>query len=157
MSRSLSRATLVLVGLFSAYCAAISFSRGRKRFDPLGPDALPTLVGFLCLGLLVAIALRHLRPSENTEADDLPEPALPRAALLRACALFAMAVLFAAVLSGGGLPFRYVAPVFLGASMLLLHQGARSPRLVLGVIASALVLSFGLDFIFRVYLSVNLP
>ncbi|MEO1985744.1 MAG: tripartite tricarboxylate transporter TctB family protein [Martelella sp.] len=155
MTRYISVAIFALVALVSATMGIISLNRSREGFDSLGPDALPAIVAALCLLLVAAIAVQSLRARVASSAS-----AASNSQILRSCIepglLIVLAIAFAIGLSQQSIPFRYLAPVFLSVSMIALSR-KRTLKLIIGVVIASLVLSFGVDAIFRTYLSVNLP
>lgn len=152
MPRAVTWMAFAVLAAIALTAGTASLLSNRPGFDPLGPDRLPVLISAICLALLAAIVIRGL--GEGGE----PAPGgASKAAVVRAGMLFGLATLLVLLLGLGTIPFRFLAIGFLVVAMLVLSQGVRSPRLVGTLVLTAALLSFGVDFVFRGYLSVNLP
>jgi hypothetical protein len=131
-----------------------------SRFDPLGPGAVPAMIGAALCVLAAAVLLStmtSLRIGDGarlfTGLDDEPgaEPLLWK----RALATFVTTLAYVALLE-----FRfagYLAATFAYTACVLLMLGRRDARGAALALATSAVTAVALDAIFRRLLSIDLP
>jgi hypothetical protein len=150
----------VVVMALGAIAVVEGMSIRPSRFDPLGPGAVPALIGaVLCVlaGAVLLSTVTGLRIGDGERLFTGLEPGANAQNLLwwRGLAAFAMTLAYVTLLEVriigyAGASFAYIA-------CLLLSLGRRDRRGMAVALATAGTVAVALDLVFRNVLSVDLP
>lgn len=148
---------IACLAIFTVTGAFILFGAAdlpAPEMDPLGPAGVPQYIALTIL-LLSAIRLGLLLWSARRADADISLQTTETPRYAEAAVLFSLALVYLLVLSIGGLPFSAVTLVFLAAAGFTMLRFAMSKLPI--VIGIAVVMSFGLTFVFTDLLKVILP
>jgi putative tricarboxylic transport membrane protein len=136
---SISSTTVGVIMIIGGIVVLVDTLGLKEATDPLGPRAMPTLVGSLLIVLGALLVLRYIRPALRYWRAGAPREHAPR--LLRVAALVALLVAFALLLPLLGFVVAS-ALLFTGAALLL--DGPPKWQLILygWILAAAIFLIF---------------
>lgn len=124
------------------------------EYDPLGPAGMPRYIAYALL-LLSIIRIAQIVLETRRDGGDAAEPVERPPQITKMAYAGAIILAYLLIISVGGLPFSIVTLVFLVLAGFTMTDFDKSKLPI--VIGIAVVVSFGLTYIFRNVLNVILP
>jgi hypothetical protein len=143
---AVSVVTIVIAALF--LWDARRYSAGP--FEPIGSGAVPAGV---CAAALVLSAIMLTQAARGLLAPRLADA--PAELTLRVAATFLLTVAYTALLASGRVRYAFATTAFVALGVLIIAEQPR--RLAPWALGIALILGFGLDFVFRTIFVTNIP
>ena len=144
----------IVVSVLTIAIAALFLWDARRYpaspFEPIGSGAIPGGVAAAALvlsAILLAQSVRALLASRLADA--------PQELTWRVAATFLLTVAYAALLASGLVRYAFATVAFVALGVLVVAENPR--RLAAWTAAIALVLGFGLDYVFRTIFVTNIP
>ena len=153
MQRRVHGAEIVVSALAIAIAALFLWDARRysaSPFEPIGSGAVPggfAAAALLLSAILLTQAVRALLAPRLADA--------PQELTLRVAATFLLTVAYAALLASGLVRYAFATVAFIALGVLVVAEQPR--RLAAWTAAVALVLGFGLDYVFRSIFMTNIP